>query len=72
MNGITLPTMSMEATPGYPAPEMACMVVAITRVMPNGFSGARPMVSTTVEQFGLVTICPFHPRARCWPGTSFR
>ena len=30
------------------------------------------MVSTMVEQFGLVTICPFQPRARCWPGTSFR
>ncbi len=34
--------------------------------------GASPMVSTMVEQFGLVTICPFQPRARCWPGTSFR
>ena len=30
------------------------------------------MVSTMVEQFGLVTIWPFQPRARCWPGTSFR
>ena len=37
-------------------------MVAITRVMPNCFSGARPMVSTTVEQFGLVTIWPFQPR----------
>ena len=25
-----------------------------------------------MEQFGLVTICPFQPRLRCWPGTSFR
>ena len=72
MNGITLPMMSMEGTPGYPAPEIACIVVAITRVMPNCFSGPSPMVSPTVEQFGLVTICPFHPRPRCWPGTSFR
>ena len=30
------------------------------------------MVSTTVEQLGLVTIWPFHPRRRCWMGTSFR
>ncbi len=43
MNGITLALMSMEATPGYPAPEIACMVVAITRVMPNCFSGASAM-----------------------------
>src|SRR2546429_5276252 len=29
-NGITLALMSMDGTPGYPAPEMACMVDAIT------------------------------------------
>ena len=40
--------------------------------MPNGFSGPSPMVSTTVEQFGLVTICPFQPRRACWRGTSCR
>ena len=34
--------MSMEATPGYPAPEMACSVVATILVMPNCLSGAEP------------------------------
>jgi hypothetical protein len=63
MKGITLPTMSMEGTPGYPAPEMACMVVATILVMPNCLSGASPMVRTMVEQFGLVTILPL-PSAR--------
>ena len=51
---------------------MACIVVAMTLVMPKGLSGASAMVSTTVEQFGLVTICPFHPRALCWIGMSFK
>src|ERR1035441_10877303 len=72
MYGITLPRMSMEGTPGYPAPEMACMVLTITLVMPNCLSGPSAITRPTVEQFGLVTICPFHPRARCWPGTSLR
>ena len=31
-----------------------------------------PIVSTTVEQFGFVTICPFQPRSRCCRGTIFR
>src|ERR1039458_5846337 len=44
----------------------------MTRVMPNGFSGPSAMVSTTVEQLGLVTIWPFQPRLRCWPGMSFK
>src|SRR5258708_5694311 len=47
---------------------MACSVVAITLVMPNCLSGARPMVRTIVEQLGLVAIWPFQPRRRCWPG----
>src|SRR2546429_380682 len=46
---------------------MACSVVAITLAMPNGFSAARPMVRTMVEQLGLVTICPFQPRSFCGP-----
>src|SRR5258708_3196474 len=40
------------------------MVVATMRVMPNWRSGASDMVSTMGEQFGLVTICPLHPRRR--------
>ena len=30
------------------------------------------MVSTTVEQLGLVTIWPFQPRARCWHGNQLQ
>ena len=37
MNGTTLALMSMEATPGYPAPEIACMVVTITRLNAERF-----------------------------------
>src|SRR5579871_5992266 len=72
MNGITLALMSMEGTPGYPAPEIACMVVTITRRMPNGFSAASAITRTMVEQLGLVTIAPPHPR--CWRccGMSFK
>jgi len=33
--GTTLPMMSSEATPGYPAPDTACIVVTITDRMPN-------------------------------------
>ncbi len=64
--------ISMDGTPGYPAPEMACSVVVMTRVMPNGFSGPSAMVSTMVEQLGLVTIWPFQPRLRCWLGMILR
>ena len=35
MKGITLPRMSSEATPGYPAPLTACMVTAITVSRPK-------------------------------------
>ena len=72
MYGTTFAVASMDATPGYPAPERACMVVTSTRVMPNGFMGPSAMVSATVEQFGLVTISPFQPRLRCCSGTIFR
>ena len=44
------------------------MVVAITRWMPNCFNGASAIVSTMVEQLGLVTIWPFQPRLRCCIG----
>ena len=72
MNGMTLALISIDGTPGYPAPEIACMVVVITCVMPNGLRGAKPITKETVAQFGLVTICPFHGRWRCCKGTSFR
>ena len=48
------------------------MVVTMTLVMPNCFSGPSAIARPMVEQFGLVTIWPFQPRARCWPGTSLR
>ena len=35
------------------------------RSIPNCASGASAMVSTMVEQFGLVTIMPFQPRFCC-------
>src|SRR3954470_20434098 len=66
MKGTTFPTMSMDETPGYPAPETACIVETRTERMPKRDRGARAMVRTIVEQFGLVTIAPFQPRAlRC-------
>ena len=40
--------------------------------MPNGSSGARAMVRTMVEQFGLVTRRPFQPRAFCWTERTAR
>ena len=39
MNGTTLSIMSSEATPGYPAPLRACIVVTITCFRPNCISG---------------------------------
>src|SRR5689334_24665921 len=72
MYGTTLPTISMEATPGYPAPETACIVETITDLMPNRTKGARAMVKTMVEQFGLVTIAPCQPRFFRWTGMTER
>ena len=46
------------ARPDSPAPDTACIVVTITRRRPNWRSGASAIASTTVEQFGLVTIAP--------------
>ena len=66
MNGTTLPRMSSDGTPGYPAPDTACIVETTTARMPNGRSGASAIASTTVEQFGLVTMAPGQPFcARC-------
>ena len=72
MNGITLPMMSMEARPDNPRRRWPACVVAMTRVMPNCFSGASAMVSTMVEQFGLVTICPFQPRVLLLAGNQLQ
>src|SRR5437899_879282 len=44
----------------------------MTLVIPNGSRGARPIVSTIVEQLGFVTICPRQPRLRLWCGSNFR
>src|SRR5438477_578613 len=62
MYGITLPRMSHEATPGYPAPEIACRVAMIVLFNPNGRSGASAIAWTTTAQFGFVTMRPFQPR----------
>src|SRR5438067_1750329 len=54
MNGTTLSVMSSDATPGYPAPEMACSVVAATATTPNrAASGARASAIITVAQLGF-------------------
>ena len=39
-------------------------------MLPNGRSGARTIDRTTVEQFGLVTMRPFQPRASGWAASS--
>ena len=72
MNGITLPRMSHDGTPGYPAPEMACSVVIITVFKPKVRSGASAIASTTVEQFGFVTMRPFQPRPATCAASSAR
>ena len=51
----------------FPAPEIAWSVVSITVLSLNWRSGASAMHRTTVEQFGLVMIRPFHPRVSCFP-----
>ena len=72
MKGTTLPRMSSDGTPGYPAPDTACIVDTTTARRSNSRRGASARASTTVEQFGFVTIAPGQPRcARC-SGTSRR
>ena len=61
MNGTTLPRMSSEGTPGYPAPDTACIVETITVWRSNARSGASDIARTTVEQLGLVTMAPLQP-----------
>jgi hypothetical protein len=67
MYGITLPRMSNDGTPGYPAPETACIVVMKICSMPNAAcSGASAIAAPVAAQLALVTIAPRHPRrARC-------
>src|SRR5687767_6112790 len=68
MNGTTLPRMSSDGTPGYPAPDTACIVDTITDRTLNCRSGANAIASTIVEQLGLVTIAPDqHFTRRCSP-----
>src|SRR5437773_1727679 len=75
MYGTTLSVMSSEATPGYPAPEIACIVVMTTASTPkracNGASASAIMI---VEQLGLVPLNPRPGRrasiARCPALTS--
>src|SRR5262252_8786869 len=51
--------MSNEATPGYPAPLTACIVVTNNDSTPNlSCNGANATTSPIAEQFGLVTIYP--------------
>ena len=53
--------MSRLEIPGYPAPEMACIVVTRSNsIGPKAFSSAqRGMTHPVVEQFAFVTINPF-------------
>ena len=69
---MTLPRMSRDGTPGYPAPETACSVVTMTERSPKTRSGASTIAITTVEQLGFVTIAPDHPRSRRCRGMSAR
>ena len=50
--------------PGLPLPPDARTALSV--------ASDGTMVSTIVEQFGLVTICPFQPRNVCWLGISLR
>src|ERR1700752_3184411 len=79
MCGRTLSRISSEATPGYPAPDSACNVVATTEETPNdACNGASARASMIVEQFGLGTMNPTDSyrwrcrvsKSRCWWLTS--
>jgi len=70
---MTLSKTSSDATPGYPAPLIACMLTALIRLMPNRFSGARAITTGVVVQLGLVTSAPvLQPRRRRWTSISPR
>ena len=52
--------MSKLGTPGYPAPDTACMLVTTTVSIPKASAnGRRLSVKGTHTQFGLVTMNPF-------------
>lgn len=73
MFGTMLSRISKEETPGYPAPEIACMVVIMTHSRgPKAFSRAlRGIETPVVEQFALVTMNPFErggDSRDCWWG----
>ena len=73
ISGTTFPRMSSEGTPGYPAPETACIVVTKTCSRPKlSMSGASAIARKIVEQFAFVTMAPVQPRRLCWCGTSER
>src|ERR1700716_938753 len=67
MYGMTVPRMSSEGTPGYPAPDTSCIVERNSCLMPNFWcSGARATAATVAEQLALVTMAPLHPRFLRW------
>ena len=73
MLGMILSIISIDDTPGYPAPLMAWRVAIWTASMPqtstNGLSAsAMPMT----EQLGFVTSAPRQPRVRRWSSMRLR
>jgi hypothetical protein len=55
--------MSSDATPGYPAPETACMVATKTRRTPNIWWIAASGSDTVIaEQLPFAMIAPLQPR----------
>ncbi len=78
MNGMTLSIASSDGTPGYPAPETACIVVTTARSMPKVlWRGAAASANVIAEQLPLVTIEPDQPRffrctssAAAWSGLT--
>src|SRR6266542_2183092 len=74
MKGMTLPIMSSDATPGYPAPDTACSAVTISVSTTNfWWSGARASAAIVAAQFALVTMAlcllrrPRRPSLRLLP-----
>ena len=73
MYGTTFPRISSEGTPGYPAPETACIVETNSFSIPKArCSGTRARTSAAVEQLGLARMAPDHPRPSRWRSISAR
>ena len=73
MNGTTFPRMSSDATPGYPAPLTACIVLTKIASTPNrSTSGFSAITSPIAEQFGFVTMYPPDSFRHVWFSTSAR